>query len=163
MTRRVVGFVDGQNLFYAAKQAFGYTYPNYDPRRLTEVVAEAQGWTVAGIRFYTGVPDRSDNPFWNGFWAARCDAMGSEGVVAFTRPLRYRDETVDLPGGGKGTAASTTPAAAWDGIEYRGRVGDISIYGQESNYTTWCPANMNLAIRGIDANIAQGDSFHADA
>jgi hypothetical protein len=59
MTRRVVGFVDGQNLFYAAKQAFGYTYPNYDPRRLTEVVAEAQGWTVAGIRFYTGVPDRS--------------------------------------------------------------------------------------------------------
>jgi uncharacterized LabA/DUF88 family protein len=104
MTRRVVGFVDGQNLFYAAKQAFGYTYPNYDPRRLTEVVAEAQGWTVAGIRFYTGVPDRSDNPFWNGFWAARCDAMASEGVVAFTRPLRYRNETVDLPGGGKGTA-----------------------------------------------------------
>ena len=43
------------------------------------------------------------------------------------------------------------------------RLGDISIYGQESNYTTWRLANMNLAIRGIDANIAQGDSFHADA
>jgi type I restriction enzyme M protein len=47
--------------------------------------------------------------------------------------------------------------------EHRGRVGDISIYGQESNYTTWHLANMNLAIRGIGANIAQGDSFHADA
>jgi type I restriction enzyme M protein len=47
--------------------------------------------------------------------------------------------------------------------EHRGRVGDISIYGQESNYTTWRLANMNLAIRGIGANIVQGDSFHADA
>ena len=38
----------------------------------------------------------------------------------------------------------------------------ISIYGQESNYTTWRLAKMNLAIRGIDAQIAHGDSFHAD-
>ena len=43
------------------------------------------------------------------------------------------------------------------------RLGDISIYGQESKYTTRRLANMNLAIRGIGANIAQGDSFHADA
>src|SRR3990167_3453822 len=35
-----------------------------------------------------------------------------------------------------------------------GRVGDISIYGQESNQTTWRLAKMNLAIRGIDAKIA---------
>ncbi|MDE2949913.1 MAG: class I SAM-dependent DNA methyltransferase [Chloroflexota bacterium] len=40
--------------------------------------------------------------------------------------------------------------------------GDISIYGQESNYTTWRLAKMNLAIRGIDAQIAHGDSFHND-
>ena len=39
---------------------------------------------------------------------------------------------------------------------------DISIYGQESNYTTWRLAIMNLAIRGIDGQIAQGDSFHDD-
>ena len=44
-----------------------------------------------------------------------------------------------------------------------GRVrGDISIYGQESNYTTWRLAKMNLAIRGIEGQIAQGDSFHND-
>ncbi len=40
--------------------------------------------------------------------------------------------------------------------------GQISIYGQESNYTTWRLCKMNLAIRGIDGNIAHGDSFHSD-
>ncbi len=43
-----------------------------------------------------------------------------------------------------------------------GRIGDISIYGQESNYTTWRLAKMNLAIRGIDGQIAHGDTFHND-
>ena len=38
--------------------------------------------------------------------------------------------------------------------------GDISIYGQESNYTTWRLAKMNLAIREIGGQIAHGDSFH---
>ncbi|MBN1586021.1 MAG: SAM-dependent DNA methyltransferase [Candidatus Omnitrophica bacterium] len=38
----------------------------------------------------------------------------------------------------------------------------ISVFGQESNYTTWRLAKMNLAIRGIDSNITHGDSFHND-
>jgi type I restriction enzyme M protein len=45
---------------------------------------------------------------------------------------------------------------------HNGKLGDISIYGQESNYTTWRLAKMNLAIRGIDAQIAHGDTFHND-
>ncbi len=45
---------------------------------------------------------------------------------------------------------------------HSGRIGDIAIYGQESNYTTWRLSKMNLAIRGIDAQIAHGDSFHND-
>ena len=40
--------------------------------------------------------------------------------------------------------------------------GDISVYGQESNYTTWRLAKMNLAIRGIEGQIAYGDTFHND-
>ena len=40
--------------------------------------------------------------------------------------------------------------------------GDISIYGQESNYTTWRMAKMNLAIRGIEGRIEYGDSFNND-
>jgi type I restriction enzyme M protein len=43
-----------------------------------------------------------------------------------------------------------------------GKIDDLSIYGQESNYTTWRLAKMNLAIRGIDGNIKHGDTFHAD-
>lgn len=34
-----------------------------------------------------------------------------------------------------------------------GRLGDIAIYGQGSNYTTWRLCKMNLAVRGIDADI----------
>ena len=43
-----------------------------------------------------------------------------------------------------------------------GRIGDISVYGQESNPTTWRLAKMNLAIRGIDGNLGKehADSFH---
>jgi len=37
-------------------------------------------------------------------------------------------------------------------LEHQGRVNDISIYGQESNQTTWRLAKMNLAIRGIDSS-----------
>ena len=36
--------------------------------------------------------------------------------------------------------------------EHQGRINDISIYGQESNLTTWRLAKMNLAIRGIDSS-----------
>ena len=43
-----------------------------------------------------------------------------------------------------------------------GARADISIYGQESNYTTWRLAKMNLAIRGIEGQIAYGDTFHND-
>jgi len=46
-----------------------------------------------------------------------------------------------------------------------GRIGDIAVYGQESNQTTWRLCKMNLAIRGIDANIAWNNegSFLNDA
>jgi len=43
-----------------------------------------------------------------------------------------------------------------------GHIGQISIYGQESNHTTWRLAKMNLAIRGVDAQIGLGDTFHKD-
>jgi type I restriction enzyme M protein len=45
-----------------------------------------------------------------------------------------------------------------------GRLNDLSIYGQESNPTTWRLAKMNLAIRGIEANLSEenGDTLHND-
>lgn len=46
--------------------------------------------------------------------------------------------------------------------EHSGRLDDLSIYGQELNHTTWRLAKMNMAIRGIDADIRQGDTMHDD-
>lgn len=48
--------------------------------------------------------------------------------------------------------------------EHGGRIGDIAIYGQESNNVTWRLARMNLAVRGIDADIRWNNegSFHKD-
>jgi type I restriction enzyme M protein len=48
--------------------------------------------------------------------------------------------------------------------EHGGRIGDIAVYGQESNYTTWRLCKMNLAVRGIDADIKWNSdgSFHKD-
>jgi type I restriction enzyme M protein len=43
-----------------------------------------------------------------------------------------------------------------------GRISDVSIFGQESNQTTWRLCKMNTAIRGIDARIEWGDSFRDD-
>jgi type I restriction enzyme M protein len=49
-------------------------------------------------------------------------------------------------------------------VEHGGRVGDIRVYGQEMNNTTWRLAKMNMAVRGIDADIKWNNegSFHKD-
>src|SRR5690242_18467278 len=97
--KRAVAFVDGQNLFHGAKQAFGYTFPNYDPLRLTLAICERLQWKCTGVRFYTGIPDAADSPHWNHFWTAKGAQMGRDGVAVFTRPLVYRNVKVRLPDG----------------------------------------------------------------
>ena len=47
--------------------------------------------------------------------------------------------------------------------EHQGRINDIAVYGQELNETTWRLAKMNMAIRGIDADIRRGDTLMKDA
>ncbi|WAC59411.1 NYN domain-containing protein [Brevundimonas sp. SL130] len=96
---RAVAFFDGQNLFHSAKAAFGYPFPNFDPVALAKAICAAQGWQVEGVRFYTGVPDAADNPFWHHFWTAKGAQMGREGAYICTRPLRYRNKQVKLPDG----------------------------------------------------------------
>lgn len=39
--------------------------------------------------------------------------------------------------------------------EHKGKIGDVSIYGQEANHTTWQLAAMNMVIRGIDFNFGK--------
>jgi len=49
--KRAITFIDGQNLFYAAKDAFGYPYPNYDVVALSEAVCRLRGWQLQQVRF----------------------------------------------------------------------------------------------------------------
>ncbi len=97
--KRAVTFVDGQNLFHAARESFGYTYPNYDVLALSRRICEAKGWTLTQFRFYTGIPDLADNPFWHHFWSAKLGVMGRQGIRVFSRSLRYRNRTIRLPDG----------------------------------------------------------------
>src|SRR2546422_10753207 len=97
--KRTVVFVDGQNLFHAAREAFGYTYPNYDIRALAERMCAGRGWQLTQARFYTGIPDPQDAPRWHHFWSAKLAVMGRQDVHVYSRSLRYRNRTVHLPDG----------------------------------------------------------------
>jgi len=97
--KRTVAFVDGQNLFYAAKNAFGYSFPNYDPLALARAVCTSQGWSLQQVRFYTGVPDAQDDPQKNAFWLGKLLQMSRSGIHVYNRALRYRNKTVKLPDG----------------------------------------------------------------
>lgn len=98
-TKRVIIFIDGQNLYHSAKEAFGYNFPNYDIKKLSEAVCRQYKWEIEEIRFYTGVPDLQDDPRWNNFWIRKLAAMGQVGIKIFSRSLRYRNQIVRLPNG----------------------------------------------------------------
>jgi uncharacterized LabA/DUF88 family protein len=97
--KRAVAFVDGQNLFHAAREAFGYTYPNYDVQALADRLCASRDWHLVQTRFYTGIPDSADNAFWHSFWERKLRVISWQGVHVFSRPLRYRNKTVRLADG----------------------------------------------------------------
>ncbi len=97
--KRAVSFIDGQNLYRHAKDAFGHHHPNYDPRKLADAVCADRGWLNCGVRFYTGVPSADRSPMWHGYWTRRLTAMRRAGIVVTSRSLRYRVEKIRLPDG----------------------------------------------------------------
>lgn len=103
-TKRTIAFFDGQNLFHQAAEAFQYDYPNYSPTALADAICESEGLTLLETRFYTGIPERSYDPFWNHFWSAKLLAMSRQGVITFSRPLRRRRKEIPLKGGCSFTA-----------------------------------------------------------
>jgi uncharacterized LabA/DUF88 family protein len=98
-SKRAIAFVDGQNLFYSARSAFGYPFPNYDPLALARTICVRQGWDLRQVRFYTGVPDAQDDAQKNAFWSAKLLQMSRAGIQVYKRALRYRNKTVKLPDG----------------------------------------------------------------
>jgi len=96
--KRVIAFVDGQNLFNATKQAFGYHFPNYDALKLAQLVCEQRGqaqqeqWTLVKLHFYTGMPSPTKDEPRNRFWKTKLAAMGRDNMIStFSRPLVYRN------------------------------------------------------------------------
>lgn len=93
---RAIAFIDGQNLFNAAKTAFGFRFPNYDVSCLCSAICAQRSWQLKQIRFYTGLPDPSD---WrHAWWTAKLASMGRQGIYIFTRPTRYANRTVRVDG-----------------------------------------------------------------
>ncbi len=107
--------MDGQNLFHGVCESFGYKYPNYDISALARAICARSGWALGKVCFYTGVPSARDDSFWNHFWTAKLAHMGREGVSTYSRPLRYRNQTVRV-----GSGASTIVRVAQEkGIDVR--------------------------------------------
>jgi len=96
--KRVIAFVDGQNLFNAAKMAFGYGFPNFDPIELARLVcnqqseARAERWMLVKLHFYTGMPSQTKDEPRNRFWKAKLLTMSRNNLVqTYSRPLVYRN------------------------------------------------------------------------
>src|SRR6266571_895761 len=98
-TKRAAAFVDGQNLYHSVREAFGYTYPDYDVSALSRNICRSKGWELLQVRFYTGIPDSSDDAFWSAFWVNKLRVLSWQQVHVYSRPLRYRNKRVTLPDG----------------------------------------------------------------
>ena len=46
--KRAISFIDGQNLYRHAKDAFDHHHPNYDPRKLADAVCADRSWVNCG-------------------------------------------------------------------------------------------------------------------
>ncbi|MCY2953680.1 MAG: NYN domain-containing protein [Planctomycetota bacterium] len=98
--KRAVAFFDGQSLFHCAKGAFGYTWANYDPVKLATAICVQQAWKLAQTRFYTGIHTPQGNAYLHGLWKNKLSVLGRQpNIHIFSRPLRYRQKTVELPDG----------------------------------------------------------------
>ena len=99
VVKQTIAFVDGQNLYHAARKAFGYSYPNYDIQALASTICRTKSWHLIHTRFYTGIHDLSEDPWWYHFWIAKLAVMGRQGVQVCTRPVRYHNKRITLPDG----------------------------------------------------------------
>jgi hypothetical protein len=122
-TKRAVAFVDGQNLYHSVREAFGYTYPNYDVSALSRNICRSKSWELRQVRFYTGIPDSSDDAFWNAFWVNKLRVLSWQQAHVYSRPLRYRNKRVTLPDG----TAHTFLAGEEKGIDVRIAIDVIRI------------------------------------
>jgi type I restriction enzyme M protein len=144
-----------------------YARPNLDKRRLGELIdligtiglgdAENRSKDILGrvYEYFLAQFASAEGKKGGQFYTPRCVVRV---LVEMLSP--YKGRVYDPCCGSGGMFVQSEKFVEAHG----GHVGDIAIYGQESNHTTWRLAKMNLAIRGIDANLGSenADSFHRD-
>ena len=145
-----------------------YSRPSLDKQRLGELIdligtiglgdKESRKGDILGrvYEYFIGRFADAEGKSGGQFYTARCIVKL---LVEMLEP--YKGRVFDPCCGSGGMFVQSEKFAQVHG----GRIGDISIYGQESNQTTWRLCKMNLAIRGIEANIAWNNegSFLNDA
>ena len=90
---RALTLIDGQNLYHLARAAWAtdpndrsspYAWPSYDVEKLANILVDSQpGRTLTEIRFYTGVPKRSVDWFWHGFWSNKLRHLKNSGIHVY--------------------------------------------------------------------------------
>jgi type I restriction enzyme M protein len=149
-----------------------YARPALDKQRLGQLIdlfsnirvgdRESRGRDVLGrvYEYFLGQFASAEGKNAGQFYTPRCIVRL---LVEMLEPFRGRVYDPCCGSGGMFVQAEEFVEAHATGNGNGGRAkGAFSVYGQESNYTTWRLCKMNLAIRGIDGQIAQGDTFHND-
>lgn len=141
-----------------------YARESLDKRRLGELVD-----LFSNIKLHDGESEKDLlGEIYEYFIGMFADAEGKRGGEFFT-PKSIVELLVQMLEPGKGRIYD--PCCGSGGMfahsekfvkEHSGRIGDIAVYGQESNDATHKLAKMNMAIRGIDADILYGDTLHND-
>ena len=142
-----------------------YGRPELDKRRLGELID-----LISGIALGDAASQRGDviGQVYEYFLGQFASAEGKKGgefytpqsivklLVAILAP--YKGRIYDPCCGAGGMFVQSERFVT----QHQGRIGDISVYGQESNPTTWKLAQMNLAIRKIEGNLGTeaADTFH---
>ncbi|TXM69024.1 SAM-dependent DNA methyltransferase [Methylobacterium sp. WL69] len=143
-----------------------YARPELDQTKLGEVIAlftnltfkdEHGGQDVLGrvYEYFLGQFAIAEGKRGGQFYTAGCVVQL---LVAMIQPFKGRVYDPCCGSGGMFVQSEHFVEA------HNGKHNDVSIFGQESNPTTWRLAKMNLSIRGIEANLGSkwADSFHED-
>ncbi len=98
--KTAVFYFDAQNLYRRAKSVFANVrYPNFDPVALSNLIAQKHSLKIKKIKFYTRIPPKKRNPYWNRFWSAKLALLGrNKSVKIFTRKTQFREKTIIIDG-----------------------------------------------------------------
>ena len=164
---KAMGAIEGENPRLKGVLPKNFARPMLDKRRLGELVdligtiglgeEENQSKDILGrvYEYFLSQFASAEGKRGGQFYTPRC-VVGV--LVEMLAPYKGRVHDPCCGSGGMFVQSEAFVEAHGGGRD------DISIFGQESNPTTWQLAQMNLAIRGIDANLGveHADSFHRE-